>query len=65
MHLDRLAELVIESEADKQRDVSVYLQLGALAKLPGALHPRWMQPQAHGEVVNNLIGRILDIEPEG
>ena len=64
MHFNRLVQLRIEAEADEQDPVPVDLQLGPLAKLPGVLGRQWVQTQAGGQLVNDLVGRVLDIQPE-
>jgi hypothetical protein len=65
VHLDWLAELLIEAEADEHGSVAVNLQLRTLAKLL-RVPDRWLrQPQAAGELVNDLVGGILDVQPEG
>lgn len=64
VHFDRLVQLRIEAEADDQGPVPVNLQLGRLAKLFGVLDRHWVQTQAGGQLVNDLIGRVLDIQPE-
>jgi hypothetical protein len=65
VHFDRLAELLIEAEPDEHDPVAVHLQLRALAKLSGVRHRQRGQPQQGGQLVNDLIGRILDIQPKG
>jgi hypothetical protein len=64
VHFDRLVQLLIEAVADQQRPVPVNLQLGALAKLLGVLDRQRVQAQAGGQLVNDLVGRVLDIQPE-
>src|SRR6185437_10087456 len=59
------SELLIEAEPDEHDPVAVHLQLRALAKLSGVLHRQRGQPQQGGRLVNDLIGRILDIQPKG
>jgi hypothetical protein len=65
VHLDGLAELLIEAEADEHGHILVNLQPRALAKLPGVLDCCRGQPQAAGELVKDLTGGVLDVQPEG
>jgi hypothetical protein len=65
VHLDWLAELLIEAEADKHGSLAVNPQLGTLAKLLRVPGRQRRQPQAAGELVNYLVGGVLDVQPEG
>jgi hypothetical protein len=65
VHLDWLAQLLIEAEADEHGSVSVNTQLGTLTKLLRVPGRQRRQPQAAGEPVNDLVGGVLDVEPEG
>jgi hypothetical protein len=65
VHLDGLAELLIEAEADEHGHIPVHLQPRALAELSGVLGRQRVQPQAGGQLVNDLVGRVLDVQPEG
>jgi hypothetical protein len=65
VHFDGLAELLIEAETDEHDPVPVNLQLRALAKLSRVLDRQRVQPQVGGQLVNGLVGRALDVQPEG
>src|SRR5215469_11578369 len=65
VHLNRLAQLLVEPEADHHGDAAVDLQLPPLAELLGVLHRQRVQSQTGGEPVDDLVGRVLDVEPEG
>jgi hypothetical protein len=65
VNLHRLAELRVESEADDHSYVLVDLQLPSLTELLGVLDGQRVQPKAGGEAVDDLIGRVLDVQPEG
>ena len=56
VHLDRLAQLLVEAEADGHGSLAVNPQLGTLAKLLRVPGRRPRQPQAAGELVNDLVG---------
>ncbi|MBB4741689.1 hypothetical protein BJY16_005148 [Actinoplanes octamycinicus] len=64
MDLDRLPELLVEPEADEHRHLAVHLQLAALAELLRVLDRQRVQPEADGQPVDRLVGRVLDVEPE-
>jgi hypothetical protein len=57
-------EPIVEAEAYGQCPVPVNLQLGALAKLFGVLDRQRMQTRPGGQLVNELISRVLDVQPE-
>jgi hypothetical protein len=65
VHFDELVELLIEAEADEHGAVAVNLQLGALAKLFRVFDRERVQPQDRGQLVDDLAGRVLDVQPEG
>src|SRR5262249_44075940 len=54
-----------EPEADHHDHAAVDLQLPPLAELLGVLDRQRVQSQAGGEPVDDLVGRGLDVEPEG
>jgi hypothetical protein len=65
VHLDGLAEMLVQAEAHEQGPVWVSLQPRALAELLGVLDRERVQPQPGGELVDDLVGRVLDVQPEG
>ena len=65
MHFDQLAEIVVETKPDEHGAISVHLQLCPPAELFCVLESQWVEFQKSRELVDDLVGRVLDIEPKG
>ena len=65
VHFHGLAQLLVEAEADEHGSVPVDLQLCALAELFRVLDRQQLQPEAGGQLVDDLVGRVLNAAQKG